>query len=114
QSSEPTPAPSWHDDTVNSVAFSPDGRFLATASEDKSVKLWEVGTWRNVRTFTGHMRAVAIARFSPDGRWLASGSIDKTIRIWDVSNGHEIQRLHGNTRSVYEVAFNSDGTRLVS
>jgi WD40 repeat protein len=109
------PAPSWHEDTVNSVTFSPDGRLLATASEDKTVKLWEAGTWRNLRTLAGHTRPVENAQFSPDGRWLASGSVDKTVRIWDVSNGHELRRLQGeNKEEVNSVAFNASGSRLAS
>jgi WD40 repeat protein len=113
KSAERTPAPSWHEDVVTSVAFSPDGRLLATASEDKTVKLWQAGTWRNVQTIIGHTRAVSTVAFSPDGRWLASGSVDKTIRIWDVPNGNHPRLLDAKQR-VSLLAFNSDGSRLAS
>jgi WD40 repeat protein len=61
---------------VNSVAFSPDGRLLASGSNDKTVKVWEVASGRAVRTLTGHTWPVLSVAFSPDGRLLASGSVD--------------------------------------
>jgi serine/threonine protein kinase len=106
--------PDWHKGTVNAVAFSPDGRLLATASEDKTVGLWQVGTWQKVRVFSGHTRAVETVAFTPDGRWLASGGVDKTIRVWDVSNGHELRRWVANKQGVSALAFTSNGSRLAS
>jgi WD40 repeat protein len=74
-----------HTDWVNSVAFSPDGRLLASGSYDKTIKLWDVASGREVRTLSGHTSRVLEVAFSPDGRLLASGSGDETIKLWDIS-----------------------------
>jgi len=75
-----------HTSLVNSVAFSPDGRLLASGSSDKTIKLWDVATGSEVRTLKGHTHYVLSVAFSPDGRLLASGSWDDTIKLWDVSD----------------------------
>jgi parallel beta-helix repeat protein len=75
-----------HTSYVNSVAFSPDGRLLASGSLDDTIKLWEVASGREVRTLSGHTSWVNSVAFSPDGRLLASGSDDRTIRLWDISD----------------------------
>ena len=65
------------------VAFSPDGRLLATASGDKTARLWNPATGKHLRTLTGHDSAVHGVAFSPDGRLLATASDDKTARLWN-------------------------------
>ena len=74
----------WH---VNSVAFSPDGRTMASGSWDSTICLWNAVTGVHKRTLTGHTWHVNSVAFSPDGRTLASGSDDTTIRLWDAVTG---------------------------
>ncbi len=80
-------------DWVMSVAFAPDGRMLASGSNDSTIKLWDVASGREVRTLSGHTSDVWSVAFSPDGRTLASGSRDKTIKLWDVASGQLIRSL---------------------
>jgi WD40 repeat protein len=103
-----------HTAAVRSVAFSPDGRLLASGSHDHTIKLWDVATGSLVRTLTGHTSLVNSVAFSPDGRLLASGSHDHTIKLWDVATGSLVRTLTGHTNYVFPVAFSPDGRLLAS
>ncbi|MEH2438341.1 MAG: serine/threonine protein kinase, partial [Nostoc sp.] len=75
-----------HSDSICSIAFSPDGKILASGSYDKTIKLWNVGTAREIYTLKGHSSYVNSVAFSPDDKILASGSYDKTINIWQLAS----------------------------
>jgi WD40 repeat protein len=79
-----------HELAVISIAVSPDSNFVATGSKDKSIKLWELSTGREVKSFLGHEMSVTALDFSSDGKLLLSGSNDKTVRLWDITSGKEL------------------------
>ncbi|HDL85459.1 MAG TPA: hypothetical protein ENH11_03900, partial [Candidatus Acetothermia bacterium] len=89
-----------HTGVVLSVAFSPDGRTLASGSWNKAIKLWDVATGTLQCTFTSHTRPVYSVAFSPDGRTLVSGSKDDTIKLWNVATGTLQRTFTGRRNSV--------------
>jgi WD40 repeat protein len=100
-------------DSFLAIAFSPDGKIIAGASEGKLIKLWDVATGKELHTLAGHAGAVLDLAFSPDGKTLASGSSDNTVKLWDVSAGTERRTLTGShLMAVTAVAFSSDGKTL--
>jgi WD40 repeat protein len=103
-----------HSDRVLSIAISLDGRTLASASTDKTIKLWDLQTKKELATLTGHSGYVQGVAFSPDGQTLASASTDKTIKLWDLQTKKELATLTGHNKDVREVVFSPDGQTLAS
>ena len=103
-----------HSGEVSCVAFSPDGKRLASGSWDKTIKLWDTHAGTELLTLKGHSHLVVCVAFSRDGKRLASGSTDKTIKLWDTVTGKELLTLKGHLSHVNSVAFSPDGKRLAS
>ena len=103
-----------HKSLVNSVRFSPDGKTIASASHDKTIRLWDATTGQHLKTLIGHTNSVSSICFSPDGKTIASASYDKTVRLWNTTTGQHLKTLTGHTSYVASVRFSPDGRTIAS
>jgi uncharacterized caspase-like protein/Tol biopolymer transport system component len=103
-----------HASSVDCVAFSPDGKILASGSFDKTIKLWDAATGKELATLMGHTQSVNSIAFNRDGTMLASASDDGTVKLWDIAHRSLIVTLTGHTAAVDSVAFSPKGGMLAS
>jgi WD40 repeat protein len=99
---------------ITAVAFSPDGKRIASNGNEKNIKVWNAETGSEIMTLLGHDSAVYCVGYSPDGKWIASGSADKTMRIWDAGTGAETNVLRGHKGTIWSLGVSPDSRRVVS
>ncbi|MEH2248427.1 eIF2A-related protein [Nostoc sp.] len=99
---------------VLSVAFSPDGQYLATGDTKGEIQIWDTGTRKQLVRCRGHQHWTWAVTFSPDGRYLASAADDYLVKLWDVETGQCLHTYKGHTYSVNAVAFSPEGNILTS
>lgn len=105
---------SGHTSYVNYTIISPDGQKLISASADKTIKIWDLVSGREIKTLIGHSSYVNYLAISPDGQILVSASADKTIKVWNLAANQEIYTLNGHNNYVNALAISSDGQWLAS
>ncbi|MFC4908661.1 WD40 repeat domain-containing serine/threonine protein kinase [Actinomadura gamaensis] len=103
---------SGHTQGVRNIAFSPDGRYLASGSDDSTVIIWDVAAGNAARTLRGHTSSVLGVAFSPDGRTVASAALDRTVRLWDAGTGTLRRTLPTEQFGPLSLAFSPDGRFL--
>ena len=104
-----------HNGVIMAVSFSPDGKIIASASFDKTIKLWQVSNGKLLTTLQGHQERLWSLRFSPDGKTLASSSFDSSVKLWNVADGTVKKTLTAHKKTeVRSVDFSSDGKLLAS
>ena len=103
-----------HSFWVLGVAIAPDGKTAISASWDKTLKIWDTETGRQLQTLTGHTRPVWRVAIAPDGKQAISASWDTTLKIWDTETGRELRTLTGHTDKVLAVAIAPDGRTAIS
>jgi dipeptidyl aminopeptidase/acylaminoacyl peptidase len=103
-----------HQAAVRAVAFTPEGKFLASAGFDKTIRVWGLASGKELRRLEGHDGPIVSIAIGPDGNTLVSAGMDKTARIWDMAAGKERQRLKGHQGEVHGVAISPDGKRVAT
>lgn len=103
-----------HGGPIYKVAPSPDGKRLATASADRTARVWDMATGKEIFQLRGHTQGVSAVVFSPDGRLIATCAPDNTACLWDAASGNLIHKLKGHEKPVLTIAFNHDGSLVVT
>jgi WD40 repeat protein len=103
-----------HTGTVNAIVFSPDGQSVATGSDDRTVRIWEASSGKQLAMLQGESGEVLAVAFSRDGKFLLSAGSDRLLRLWDLRTKKEVRVLKGHTAPVQCVAFSPDGKQAVS
>ncbi|MFC2125762.1 caspase family protein [Bacteroidota bacterium] len=102
-----------HPSSISAVAISPDGKLLATGSDDKTIKLWSIESGREIRSYSDHKSDVLDVTFSSDGKLIASAGRDLTFKIWDTATGELLQSYRDNDRGISSVDFSPDDKYLI-
>ncbi|QIR41002.1 hypothetical protein HCG51_32855 [Tolypothrix sp. PCC 7910] len=103
-----------HSDTVNAVAFTPDGKYVISGSSDNTLKVWNWQTGELLRNLEGHSDSVYAIALSADGKYVISASDDKTLKVWNWQTGQQLRNLEGHTNSVNALALTPDGKYVIS
>ncbi|GLS24273.1 hypothetical protein GCM10007874_72950 [Labrys miyagiensis] len=103
-----------HKGYVSGAAYSPDGKLMATASEDGTARIWDAVSGAELHVLSGHLSTVRSVEFSPDGKTLLTASDDRTARIWDATTGMELKRLIGHAAGIWRAHFSPDGKLIVT
>ncbi|MEH1915729.1 serine/threonine-protein kinase [Nostoc sp.] len=103
-----------HENSVLSVAISPDGKTIASSGDDRTIKLWNLATGKLISSLNGHFQQVNVVVISPDGKLLVSASDDNTIKIWNLATRKQIRTLIGHSDSVHALAISADSETLVT
>ena len=103
-----------HEGWVTTVAFSPDGNWIVSGSEDKTLRIWDSHTGKQIRVFEGHSAALSSVAISPNSKKIVSGSWDHTLKIWNAGSGKNVKTLTGHEDQVTSLEFSPDGKRIVS
>ncbi|NVO01358.1 MAG: caspase family protein [Bacteroidetes bacterium] len=106
--------PVGHTGIVFSIAYSPDGKFVLTGSQDGRAKLWDASSGKELITYNGHTNSVTSVAFSKDGKFVVTGSWDKTAKIWDMASGKELKTFIGHTDWITAVAISPDGKNILT
>ena len=103
-----------HSDYVSAVAWSPDGKRIASGSGDHTVQVWDASDGSHVYTYRGHDSDVSTLAWSPDGKYIASAGLDNTVQVWEAASGKLAYTYRRHSDVVYDVAWSPDGTRITS
>src|SRR5262249_36055451 len=95
-------------------AFSAPGKLVLSGSDDRTVRLWDLQTGRELRRFDGLRGAVSAVAFSPDGKWAVAGGQERVLVLWRIADGKELRRMTGHTDPIAAVAFSPDGKLIAS
>ncbi len=105
---------SGHSHVIRACAVTADGKHVVSASDDKTLKVWDLATGHELLTFSGHSESVIACAVTPDGTRMISASWDDTLKVWDLNSGHELLTFLGHSKGVTACVVTPDGTRMVS